>query len=791
MNLEGLGVFYLGKHYDLAGRRRLDDPLLYESRNLTTHAVCAGMTGSGKTGLCIALIEEAALDGIPALVIDPKGDLGNLMLTFPGLRPEDFAPWVNEEDARRKGLSVEVYAAQQAEVWKSGLTQWGQDGERIQRLRDAAEFAIYTPGSVSGRPLNVLRSFAAPAREVIEDREALRERVTGTAGALLSMAGIQDDPVQSREHILVSTLLDAAWRQERDLDLGTLIQQIQTPPLRKAGVLDIETFFPAKERLGLAMRINNLLASPGFEAWMEGEALEVGDLLYTPEGKPRIAILSIAHLSEQERMFFVSLLLNHVLSWMRHQPGTGSLRALLYMDEIFGYFPPVANPPSKPPLLTLLKQARAFGLGVVLATQNPADLDYKGLANCGTWFIGRLQTDRDKQRVLEGLEGASATTGAAFDKRTLEQMLAALSSRVFLLHSVQGSEPVIFETRWVLSYLRGPLTRAQIRQLAGGARPKAETSRQPEHLAAPERGAGPRPVLPPGIPEKFIPVRRLTGRTVYRPVLYGCAQVQFQDARHKINEWRQAGFVAPITDSAIAVDWQCAAEAEFKADDLQAEPIDGAGFLPLPPEGWKAANYKKWERDFANWLSATQAIELYHSPAFKETSKPGEDERDFRLHLQQRLREERDRAVENLRRKYAPRRAALEDRIHRATQVLDRERAQASAAKVSAGVSFGTALLGTLLGRKTLSGTAIGRAGSGVRAMGRARKEAADVARAEEDVERLQEQRAELERAFEEELDALHIRFDALHERLETIRIQPKKTGINVRLLTLAWMPEG
>jgi hypothetical protein len=791
MNFEGLGVFYLGKHYDLAGRRRLDHPLLYESRNLTTHAVCAGMTGSGKTGLCMALIEEAALDGIPALVIDPKGDLGNLMLTFPDLRPEDFAPWVNEEDARRKGLSVDLYAAQQAEAWKSGLTQWGQDGERIQRLRDAAEFAIYTPGSVSGRPLNVLRSFAAPPREVIEDREALRERVTGTAGALLSMAGIRDDPVQSREHILVSTLLDAAWRQERDLDLGTLIQQIQTPPVRKAGVLDIETFFPAKERLGLAMRINNLLASPGFEAWMEGEALEVGDLLYTPEGKPRIAILSIAHLSEQERMFFVSLLLNQVLSWMRHQPGTSSLRALLYMDEIFGYFPPVANPPSKPPLLTLLKQARAFGLGVVLATQNPADLDYKGLANCGTWFIGRLQTDRDKQRVLEGLEGASATTGAAFDKRTLEQTLAALGSRVFLLHSVQEIEPVIFETRWVLSYLRGPLTRAQIRQLGGGAPPKAEISLPPEHLAAPGRGAGPRPVLPPGIPEKFVPVRRVTGRTVYRPVLYGYAQVQFQDPRHKINEWRQAGFVTPITNSAIAVDWQCAAEAEFKADDLEAAPIDGAGFLPLPPEGWKAANYKKWERDFANWLSATQAIELYHSPAFKETSKPGQDERDFRLHLQQRLREERDRAVENLRRKYAPRRAALEDRIHRATQVLDRERAQASAAKVSAGVSFGTALLGTLLGRKTLSGTAIGRAGSGVRAMGRARKEAADVARAEEDVERLREQRAELERAFEEELDALHIRFDALHERLETIRIQPKKTGIHVRLLTLAWMPEG
>jgi hypothetical protein len=790
MNFEGLGVFYLGKHYDLAERRRLDDPLLYESRNLTTHAVCVGMTGSGKTGLCMALIEEAAIDGIPALVIDPKGDLGNLMLTFPGLRPEDFAPWINEEDARRKGLSAEAYATQQAEAWKSGLGQWGQDGKRIQRLRDSAEFAIYTPGSTAGRPLNVLRSFAAPAREVIEDRESLRARVTSTTRALLSMAGIQDDSVQSREHILVSTLLDAAWREGRNLDLGSLIQQIQNPPVRRFGVLDIETFFPGKERLGLAMQINNLLASPGFEAWMAGEALEVGDLLYTREGRPRVAILSIAHLNEQERMFFVSLLLNEVLSWMHHQAGTSSLRALLYMDEIFGYFPPVANPPSKPPLLTLLKQARAFGLGVVLATQNPADLDYKGLANCGTWFIGRLQTDRDKARVLEGLEGASAITGAAFDKRRMEQTLAALGRRVFLLHSVHQSEPALFETRWVLSYLRGPLTRGQIRQLGGSCSPRAEAPSQSWRVAARENGAGPRPVLPPGVPEKFVPARCVTGNLIYRPLLYGYAQVQFRDARHRIDEWREAGFVTPITDSAIAADWQSAVEAGFKADDLKAAPIDGANFLPLPTEALKAANYKKWERDFGNWLYATQAIVLYHAPRLKETSRPGENERDFRLHLQQRMREERDRAVEKLRRKYAPKRAALEDRIHRAMEALDREKEQASTAKVSTAVSFGTALLGALMGRKTVSATTIGRAGSGLRAIVRARKEAAEVARAEENVKRLQDQLAELERAFEEELDALHMSLDPLHETLETIHIQPRRTGINVRLLTLVWVPE-
>jgi hypothetical protein len=468
---EKLGAFYLGRPYDPVAKTSQPGLILYDSKDLVTHAVCVGMTGSGKTGLCIALLEEAALDGVPAIAIDPKGDLTNLMLTFPDLRPEDFRPWINEDDARAKSLSPDEYAAQQAKLWKDGLASWGEDGERIRRLKDAADFAIYTPGSSAGIPISIVASFAAPARGVRDDSELLRDRVTTTASSLLGLLGIAADPIQSREHILIANLLTQAWTAGDDLDLGALIERIQKPPMARVGALDLESFYPAKERAQLAVRMNNLLASPGFNAWLEGVPLDVGQLLRSESGKPRVAIVSIAHLSETERMFFVSLLLNQVLDWVRTQSGTTSLRAVLYMDEIFGYFPPVAEPPSKRPLLTLLKQSRAFGLGILLATQNPVDLDYKGLANTGTWFLGRLQTERDKARVLEGLESASASAHAEFDKSEIDAMLSGLSQRIFLMHNVHEDAPVVFESRWAMSYLRGPLTRDQIKKLMDGKRP--------------------------------------------------------------------------------------------------------------------------------------------------------------------------------------------------------------------------------------------------------------------------------------------------------------------------------
>ncbi|MFN6107753.1 MAG: ATP-binding protein, partial [Planctomycetaceae bacterium] len=454
-NYEKLGSFYLGRKYNLEERRAEGEELLYASKDLTTHAVCVGMTGSGKTGLCLTLLEEAAIDHIPAIVIDPKGDLGNLLLTFPDLAPEDFAPWVDPAEATRKGMTVEELAKKNAQDWRKGLADWDQTPDRIAKFRDSADIAIYTPGSNAGLPLTVVRSFSIPDDAILEDSDALRERITGAVSGLLALLGVQGDPLRSREHILLSTILERAWKGGRSLDLPQLIREIQKPSFTTIGVMDLESIFPAADRFALSMSLNNLLASPGFSAWLEGEPLDIARLLHTESGKPRISILSIAHLNDAERMFFVTILLNEVISWMRSQAGTSSLRAILSMDEVFGYFPPTANPPSKTPMLTLLKQARAFGLGVVLATQNPVDLDYKGLSNAGTWFIGRLQTDRDKQRVLEGLESASAGRGA--DRAQLGELLNALGKRIFLLNSVHLPAPVLFTTRWTMSYLRGPL----------------------------------------------------------------------------------------------------------------------------------------------------------------------------------------------------------------------------------------------------------------------------------------------------------------------------------------------
>ncbi|MFY7920985.1 MAG: ATP-binding protein [Gemmatimonas sp.] len=426
-DFDTLGAFYLGKRYDIPSRTRSNDLVLYDAKDLTTHAVIIGMTGSGKTGLGVGLIEEALIDKVPVIAVDPKGDLGNLALRFPSFAASDFRPWVDPQQATNAGMTADQFAEQQASLWKNGLEGWQQDGARIQRYRDAADITIYTPGSTAGRPLSLLKAFDAPPAAVRDDAEALQERVSATATSLLALLGIDADPLSSREHILLSNLLHHAWQEGQRLDLAALIGGIQNPPFSTVGVMPLDTVFPPKDRMALAMQLNNLLASPGFTTWMQGEALDTASLLYEPSGKPRGSVISIAHLNDAERMFFMTLLLADIMAWVRTQPGTGSLRAILYIDELFGYMPPVANPPSKVLLLTLLKQARAYGLGVVLATQNPVDLDYRGLSNTGTWFIGRLQTERDKMRVMEGLEGVSG--GQPFDKAAMEQTIAGLGKR--------------------------------------------------------------------------------------------------------------------------------------------------------------------------------------------------------------------------------------------------------------------------------------------------------------------------------------------------------------------------
>ena len=763
---EKLGVFYLGRPYDLATKSPKEGLILYDSKDLVTHGVCVGMTGSGKTGLCIALLEEAALDGIPAIAIDPKGDLPNLLLTFPELRPDDFAPWINEDDARKKGLSAEEYAKQQSDLWKKGLASWGQSGERISRLRQAADFVIYTPGSTAGIPVSILKSFSAPPAAIADDSELLGDRISSTATSLLGLLGIEADPIRSKEHILISTILDSVWKQGRDLDLAALIQQIQTPPVAKIGVMDVESFYPSKERFELAMALNNLLAAPGFSAWLEGEALDVDQILRAPDGKPRISIFSIAHLNDAERMFFVSLLLNQILSWTRMQSGTTSLRAIVYMDEIFGYFPPVSNPPSKAPLLTLLKQARAFGVGILLATQNPVDLDYKGLSNTGTWLIGRLQTERDKMRVLEGLEGAAASTGVKFDRQSMEETLAGLGSRIFLMNDVHEDAPEIFETRWAMSYLRGPVTRNQIKLLMDPKRsavvskpavdlavqvpstPSASTYQAPAVAVSTAPKKSERPLLPPDISQYFIPIRgsQMTGQTlVYGPMLLGLAQVHFADIKAGVDVTRDCAFITQITEDPIAVNWDNSTEASFNISDLDKSPNEPAQYTQLPAAVGNAKNYNVWNRDFADWLYRNQKLELLKSPSLKQFSNLGESERDFRIRLQQSAREQRDEATENLRQKYASKMATLEEQFRRAQQAVDREAEQAKQQKIQTAVSVGATLLSAFVGRKAVSYSSLGRATTAARGASRIMKESQDIKRAQETVASYQQRLQELE----------------------------------------------
>jgi hypothetical protein len=781
-DFEKLGAFYLGRGFDPEKNADAADPLMYDSRDLTTHAVCVGMTGSGKTGLCISLIEEAALDGIPAIVIDPKGDIANLMLTFPGLTPAEFEPWIDAAEAARKGTSPEELAAQTAATWKKGLADWGQDGDRIRRLREAADVAIYTPGSNAGLQLSILRSFAPAAGGVAAaDPAATRDRIAAAVAGLLGLVGIAADPLKSREHILLSAIVDNAWNAGHALDLAGLIGAIQKPPFDKVGVFDVDTFYPAKERLELAMAINNLLASPGFGVWLEGEALDIQRLLFTPEGKPRVSIISIAHLTNAERMFVVTLVANELVGWMRLQPGTAALRALFYMDEVFGYFPPSAMPPSKLPLLTLMKQARAFGLGVLLATQNPVDLDYKGLSNAGTWFIGRLQTERDQQRVIDGL--SSTLTGTGFDRATLEKLMAGIAPRVFLMRNVNDDAPLLFRTRWAMSWLRGPLTLPEITRLMA-ARRQAAPAAAPAALTQARPAA--RPLLPAGVDELFLAAKPGTGALIYRPRIVATTELHYVDKPAGVDAWTRTARLASFADGDGAPAWdEAVAIPDLDAVSATA-PVDDATFAELPAPAMAARNYAAWSRELASRLFQDGVVELFCVKSLKLTSTPGETEGDFRARVAQALREHRDREVTRLREKHGAKLQEVEKRLQAATQRVEREKSQYSQRKLDTVISIGTSVLGAIFGGRSAATT---RAGSAARSAGRVFSERGDVARAGETLESLTAERDELLKRIEQDAAELTAALDPAGIALERLRVAPRKSDIAIGRIAIAWEP--
>jgi hypothetical protein len=641
----------------------------------------------------------------------------------------------------------------------------------------------------------------APPAAVTEDEDAFRDRIMTAVSGLLALLGIAADPIRSREHILISNILHKAWTSGTSLTIADLIKEIQSPLFTKIGVFDLESFFPSRERFDLAMQLNNLLASPGFAVWMEGEPLDVSRLLYTPSGKPKISILSIAHLSDRERMFFVTILLNEVIAWMRGQPGTSSLRALLYMDEIFGYFPPTANPPSKTPMLTLLKQARAYGLGVVLSTQNPVDLDYKGLANAGTWFIGRLQTERDKDRVLEGLEGASATAGMEFNRDRIDKTLSALGHRVFLMHNVHEDEPVLFQTRWVLSYLRGPLTRKQIQTLME-SRKKEEVqevakeapvqSFLPSQPQVEQKILGAeRAVLPPSIQEYFLPARgslSASERLVYRPMVAGTSRLHFVSRTDKVDLWKTISLMAPLTQEVKEIFWDDASTYETEIG-LQKEGSLKGQFSQLPKAAALPSSYKSWKASLGRHLYQKRMMKLWKSRDLKETSLPGESEGDFRARLQHLAREKRDLAMEKLRKRYTPKLGRLQDRLRRTETRVAKEKSQYGQQKMQTAISLGATLLGAVFGRKVTSSGTVGRATTTFRGVGRAAREKEDIERATQEAKIVQDKLYQMEEEFQEEMDKIKDAYSPEDLELEEIVIRPRKSDIFVTPLSLVWSP--
>ncbi len=816
VDYEQLGVFYLGKKYNLDKQKCSDDELiLYESRDLVTHAVCVGMTGSGKTGLCIDLLEEAAIDKIPVIAIDPKGDLSNLLLNFPDLDAASFLPWVDPDEARRSNLTPDELAGKEASKWKDGLAAWQQDASRVKMLKDSAEFKIYTPASSAGIPLSVVKSFGCPDDAILEERDLLREQISSTATSILALLGIAADPLKSKEHILLSSILDNCWKNHEDLDLHSLIERIQNPPIKQLGAMPLESFYPKKERYELAMSVNNLLASPGFEAWLEGEPLDIDKLFYSDSGKNKVSIISIGHLPDSERMFFVSLLLTQILSWMRRQSGTSSLRAILYMDEILGYFPPVANPPSKGPLITLLKQARAFGLGLVLATQNPVDLDYKALGNTGTWFIGRLQTERDKMRVLDGLEGAASDSGTSFNRSEIDKLISSLSRQVFLMNNVHQAEPIIFKTRWSLSYLRGPLSRAQLKMLKPKTEtavkatptakvndsfdePKSEKDSPAENKTAAQSSGSSsasksnRPILPPDLVQRFALVGRPIppdAKLVYKPMLFASAQLRFNDTKTNTEFSKPLNVLTLIKSEPIPVKWEKAFATTFSADTLKDVPAENIDFSTLPPEATEPKNYKQWTSDFQAWLLANQKLELFRCSLTGLYSTPQESERDFRIRLQQAAREKRDKLLAELSNKYQVKLSAIEDKLVKAQQTLDREVTETRSVEMDSAINVGASIFEALVSRKTISATNIRRASSAARKMGQVSKQRQDVSQAQNAVDMLYEKMDQIQSEFANEMQALKTKLDPAVQALESINIPLKKSNINLVQFCLCWAP--
>lgn len=803
--------FYFGNTYDLKSQAIIPDKLTYyDPQDLTTHMVITGMTGSGKTGMGIILLEEAALKGIPAILIDPKGDLTNHVLHFPDFLPTDFAPWVDADAAKREGQTVEQAAEAAAASWKKGTERSGIDRDRMEKLAKAVDYTIYSPGSDSAIPVSILSSLKAPAIDWEENKEMLRESISSTVTALLELVGFKDiDPVRSREHILMSNIFEQAWSQGEDLDLESLILQVQNPPFEKLGVFAVSKFYPEKDRFELAMLLNNFIAAPSFESWLEGQPLDIQSLLYSPDGKPKHSIFYLAHLADAERMFFVTLLYSAVETWMRTQSGTSDLRALVYFDEIVGYLPPVANPPSKPIILRMLKQARAFGVGLVLSTQNPIDLDYKALSNAGTWVIGKLQTDQDKQRLLDGLTNVSGS----FDRPFFDNTISALGKRVFLLHNVHAKAPEIFTTRWAMNYLPGPITRNKLddlNRLAGAdvRMVSAAQSGSGQAVTAEDvvgggvgnlPGKQTQPVLGSKVDVFYLPVKMGLGDAYkqaadrgiapttqplyhYRPALIGQAQIWFANRTYNVNTQKRVTVLMPELQTRGLVQWQDFQVDEIPSAEFDSRPLPDASFADLVYPFDDEKNVADLSGDFSDWLYRNYQLTLYRNPDLKLVSEVGESKDEFIARTQQAGKTNLEDGVEAIQSKYAKQKKSIEDKLLKEEMALEKDKQTLNHRRIEeAGTGLQT-VIGLFGGRKKSINSSLTK-----RRMTATAK--ANVEESEAMIERYKSELAELEAKMLQDIEEYKNSTQEKAVEIEEIFVKPLKKDVVVEFFGLAWAP--
>ena len=798
---EKLGSFYLGAKYDLATQEILPELINYDSRDLTTHAVCVGMTGSGKTGLCIGLLEEAAIDKVPAIIIDPKGDMTNLCLQFEGLKASAFKKWINADDASRKGLTPDEYAKATAKKWKEGLASWGQSTDRISSLKNSVDYTIFTPGSDSGVPINIMGSFAFPGIDFESDSEMLRERIQGMVAALMGMIQSKEDPVRSREGILLANLFEHYWKKGEDLDLAKLIQGIQNPPFTQLGVFDIETFFPQKDRFDLAMDFNTLVASPQFQYWLQGEALDIDKIYFTADGKPRHSIFYIAHLSDSERMFFVTLLLNSLITWMRSKSGTTSLRSMLYFDEIFGYFPPTAEPPSKKPLLTILKQARAYGVGAVLVTQNPVDIDYKGLSNAGTWFIGQLQTERDKKRVLEGLKGAIAEAGQSA-KVDYSKIISSLGSRVFLMHNVHDGSPVIYHTRWAMSYLRGPMTRPQVKELMAEKRTLKNTASsifedEEINLEKPQKAFP--PSLDPSIEQRFFGVWKSASEAgteinlsagyqlEYIPMTLTSAQVRFYNQKRSVDVVKDIAMLSEAPDDFGRTKWEESRKIKNWSKALSKEPDHpdnvAVSYASVPGSLNTAKEMAKVKKDFADWLYTNQIHIIQEHEKLELYQKGDESVEAFKMRVQVAARELRDVAMDKLNDSFDKKYDKIAEKLRKEEQDLEEAEQEVRDRRSAEMIGMAETIFSVFVKRRSRS---LSANSTKSRMKRKAKQKLEEV---EEDIEVLQHDYQELEDEHQEKMEELTEKWEEVTNDITEMEVKPRKADIKVDQILLVWHP--